>query len=35
MRFNPRPLLVTQPEQIPAHRFPPIRINIVLSKQKD
>jgi hypothetical protein len=35
MRLNPRPLFVAQPEQIPAHQSPPIRINIVFSKQID
>jgi hypothetical protein len=35
MRLDPRPLFVAQPEQIPASILPPIRISIVLSKQKD
>jgi hypothetical protein len=36
MRLDPRPLLIAQPEQIPAHQsFPQIRINIVLSTRKN
>jgi hypothetical protein len=36
VRLNPRPLFVAQPKQISAHQyFPQIRINIVLSRQKD